>query len=45
MGRTKFKDIYKAEKKRILEKLAFLKFKKQLLKLEHDTRNFERKYL
>lgn len=39
------KTCYKAEKKRILEKLAFLKFKKQLLKLERDTRNFERKYL
>jgi len=39
------KTCYKAEKKRILEKLAFLKFKKQLLKIDSSLNSFKERYL
>jgi len=45
MSATKFKEIYKAEKKRQSEKQAFRDFQKQLKKLDKNLNQFESKYL
>jgi hypothetical protein len=45
MSDIKFKETLEAEKKRINEKRAFKKFKKQLLKLDSSINSFNNKYL
>ena len=45
MEKSKFKEIYQAEKKRETERRAFRQFKKQMKKLDKNINEFESKYL